>query len=91
MTRIGIIKKRFVLLSEVLRYTHEAAYLSVGQKILINQERASLMRCIIAHYNNKNSKHTYTIPPEIEEIVQRVIRDYDIKYSDLLFDNYIVL
>lgn len=91
MTRVEKLKERFVLLSEVLRYAKQAAYLSTGQKICINQERAALLRCIVADHNNTIAKKGYTLPASVEKIVQRVIIDYDIKYSDLLFDNYIVL
>lgn len=91
MRRITELKHRFVILSEVLRSTHDAAYLTVAQKIMINQERADLLRCIVAYYNNRNSKRTFKVSDEIENIVTRVVYDFEIKYSDTLFDDYIVL
>lgn len=91
MTRVEKLKERFVLLSEVLRYAKQAAYLSTGQKICINQERAALLRCIVADHNNTIAKKGYKLPEHINEIVQRVIADHNIEYKPWMFDNYLVL
>lgn len=91
MTSIEIYKERFVLLSEVLRHTHDAAYFSVGQRIMINQERANLLRCIVAEYNNQEAKWHYFVSDEIEAIIERVMFDHDFHRKEFSFENYINL
>ena len=91
MTALDIYKERFVILSQVLKHTHNAAYLGVGQKIMIHQERANLLQCITATVNNKTAKWLYHVPDHIEEIIERVVVDNRITYSDELFESYINL